>query len=71
MKSRWKIVVVLGVLIGFLWIFDAAADYYFFYSDATFWELLVFDVPVHELYIRFFVAGTIVACGGYMATLIN
>ena len=31
---------------------DAVLDYYFFYSGQTFWGLLIWDLPRHELYIR-------------------
>ncbi len=40
--------VALGLLMGLV---DALLDYWFFY-DGTFWELLITNVPPHEIYIR-------------------
>ena len=50
----------------FVWIADAVLDFHYFY-EGTFWDLLIFDIPPHELYIRslilliFTVFGTITA----------
>ncbi len=41
---------ILGVVM-LLWVGDAGADYLFFY-EGTFWDLLVLDVPSHEVYVR-------------------
>ncbi|MHC4149784.1 MAG: sensor histidine kinase [Planctomycetota bacterium] len=51
MKSRYGIILV-SIFFGLLvWVIDAGFDYYIFY-EAGFWDLLILDVPAHELYIR-------------------
>ncbi len=45
-------VIVLSVLLGiFVWIIDAVLDAFVFY-EAPFLQLLITDVPAHEIYIR-------------------
>ncbi len=41
--------VVFGLII---WLFDTAMDYFYFYEGISFWKLLLFDIPAHELYMR-------------------
>ena len=54
MKTEHKVIVV-SVMFGLLvWIFDAVMDYLFFYKG-TLLELLITDLPSHELYIRLLV----------------
>ena len=68
MGSRKKYFVIgLSILGGFLiWVLDAVLDYFIFF-EGTFLDLLVFDIPEHELYIRslilviFFIFGLICA----------
>ncbi len=46
---------ILGLAIGFglfIWIIDALLDYIIFYKGESFLDLLIFDMPQHELYIR-------------------
>ncbi len=51
MKVEKKII-ALSISFGlFVWVVDAVLDFYFFY-EGTFWELLIYDVPKHEVYIR-------------------
>ena len=51
MKSKYKII-SLSVLAGIgYWIADAVCDFFFFY-EGTFWDLLIFHVPAHEIYMR-------------------
>jgi PAS domain S-box-containing protein len=51
-------VILAGV---FIWIFDTIMDYFFFYEGNSFWDLLILDIPTHELYIRlsFFIVLTV------------
>lgn len=45
-------VVLSSIALGlFVWIVDAVLDYLIFF-EGGFWELLILDVPRHELYIR-------------------
>lgn len=51
MKIKYKII-KLSVLAGiFYWIADAVFDFFFFY-EGPFLDLLIFDIPAHEIYIR-------------------
>ena len=51
MKTN-RYVIVLSVVFGLLvWIIDSVIDYFVFY-EGTMLELLITDVPLHELYIR-------------------
>ena len=49
------IAVSLGLLVGFV---DTMLDYKYFYKSKGFLNLLIFDIPEHEIYIRF----TILLC---------
>ncbi len=51
MKTEYKVIVLSAVLGLFFWVVDAVLDYFFFY-EGTFLEILISDVPIHELYIR-------------------
>ncbi|MHA1474232.1 MAG: hypothetical protein ACTSPA_00755 [Promethearchaeota archaeon] len=42
-------VIMVGVLI---WIFDSIMGYFFFYKGNSFWDLLILDIPIPQLYIR-------------------
>ncbi len=51
MKTEHK-VLVSGFLMGiFVAVFDALMDFLFFY-EGTFLEILIFNIPPHEFYIR-------------------
>lgn len=48
-----KKVFISALALGcFVWIVDATLDYFFFYSGLSFINLLIIDVPGHEIYIR-------------------
>ena len=69
MKIENKIILLsfgLGVAI---WIADAAMDYFLFYKG-TFTELLITDVPSHEIYIRLVILLCFVAFGFICSRLI-
>lgn len=48
-KRILSLSLILGLLIG---LFDTVLDYLFFYQNGSFLNLLIFDVPEHEIYIR-------------------
>lgn len=49
---REKKIIGLAVFFGFMvWILDSTLDYFFFY-EGTFLQLLILDIPAHELYTR-------------------
>jgi PAS domain S-box-containing protein len=51
MKRRYGIIIV-SVLFGLLvWVIDAGFDFFIFYEEG-FLDLLILDVPSHEIYIR-------------------
>lgn len=51
MKPKYEII-SLSVLAGIgYWIADAVFDFFFFYEE-PFLDLLIFDVPAHEIYLR-------------------
>ncbi len=52
MKIKYKIFVI-SIVFGLLtWILDTCLDFLFFYKGSYF-DLLIFNVPKHELYVRF------------------
>lgn len=54
MKTEIRII-AFSIFFGLLiWIIDAVLDYFIFY-EGTFLDMLIFDVPNHEMYIRFVV----------------
>ena len=66
MKHEHKILLLILLLGIFIWIADALIDFLFFYKG-SFWSLLIYDVPIHETYMRLFsfmcfcIFGTVVA----------
>jgi len=53
LKTNQKIIILFFLLGVFLWLFDAIIDYFFFFSgQGTFSEILIFNPPGHEIYIR-------------------
>ena len=62
-----KKVIALSIAFGlFAWVVDAVLDFYIFY-EGTFWGLLIYDIPKHEVYVRsvilafFIIFGIIIA----------
>ena len=51
MKTELKFVALAGVFGFGMWILDGVIDYIYFH-DMPFWELLIFKIPPHELYMR-------------------
>ena len=58
MRSRSRIYALSIAFTALLWIFDALLDYWFFYKEENLWNLLILNIPKHEIYIRLL----IVAC---------
>ena len=70
MYSR-KNIISISVAFGLLvWIIDAVLDYYVFYED-TFLNLLILNVPHHEIYIRFVIVVTFVIFGFFTSNIIS
>ena len=62
-KFNYKII-ILSVVLGLLvWVIDAIVDVIFFYEGRGFWELLIFDIPPVESYIRFMIMVSFVIFG--------
>ncbi|MBW1862133.1 MAG: PAS domain-containing protein [Deltaproteobacteria bacterium] len=58
-----KKVIAISIAFGLLfWVVDAVLDFYFFY-EGTFWELFIYDVPKHEVYIRLLVLACFIIFG--------
>jgi hypothetical protein len=56
-------VILIAFLFGVLiWIADAFLDYVIFYEN-TFWNLLILEVPPHEIYIRLVILLSFLAFG--------
>lgn len=70
MKIERKIIAI-SVMFGLLaWIADSVLDYLLFYEE-TFLELLITDVPSHELYIRSFVIACFLIFGIIVSRIIT
>ncbi|MBW8041648.1 MAG: hypothetical protein FVQ85_16855 [Planctomycetes bacterium] len=66
MKTKY-VVIGLSVVFGLaVWVIDAALDSFFFY-EGTFWELLIADIPKHEIYIRLIILAFFIVFGILMA----
>ncbi|MBW1797679.1 MAG: PAS domain-containing protein, partial [Deltaproteobacteria bacterium] len=64
-----KKVIALSIAFGlFIWVVDAVLDFYFFY-EGTFWELLIYDVPKHEVYIRLVILASFIIFGIIVASI--
>jgi PAS domain S-box-containing protein len=63
-------IILISFIIGLLiWVLDTTLDYFFFYSkDYSFLQLLVLDIPNHELYIRSLIL-IILVLFGYLVSL--
>ncbi|MFQ5869002.1 MAG: PAS domain S-box protein, partial [Candidatus Zixiibacteriota bacterium] len=68
MRTEHK-VIVLSILLGLLlWVADAALDCFIFYQG-TFWGLLIYEIPPHEIYVRTLVLGCCVIFGVVISTV--
>ena len=71
MKTEHKVLLIsimLGFLAGFI---DTIFDYFIFYQGQSFLELLVTDVPQHEIYLRFLILVCFVVFGFICAKIIS
>jgi len=56
-------VLLVALMFGVMaWVADAVLDYAIFY-EGSFWNLLIMDVPHHEIYIRFFILTSFIIFG--------
>ncbi len=70
-KRKYRII-ALGVALGLAaWVIDAAFDYFVFYKPMGWWDLLCFNMPPHETYIRSIILGLFVAFGFYINRYID
>ena len=71
MKTAHKVFLVsilLGILLGFV---DTLFDYFVFYQDRPLLELMVTDVPRHEIYVRFLLLVCFIVFGFICAKIIS
>ena len=69
MKTENRIIVASTLLGLLVWVIDALLDHYIFY-EGTFLDLLIFDIPNHEIYIRFVILFTFVIFGIIISKII-
>ncbi len=70
MRSR-HLIIIVSVLFGLLvWVIDAVFDFFIFY-EGGFWDLLIFDVPAHEMYIRTAFLVCFVAFGLFVSFIVE
>lgn len=64
-----KKVIALSIAFGlFVCVVDAVLDFYFFY-EGTFWDLLIYNVPKHEVYIRSVILASFTIFGIIIASI--
>ena len=64
-------VLLIAFMIGVaVWIADAILDYFIFY-EGTFWNLLIFDVPQHEIYIRLVILTSFMIFGSIISKILK
>ncbi|UCE65421.1 MAG: PAS domain S-box protein [Candidatus Zixiibacteriota bacterium] len=64
-------IISLSVLFGFLaYILDVVLEYYTFHEEG-FWNLLIFNVPPHELFMRFLIVTVFVMFGIFVSGLFS
>jgi PAS domain S-box-containing protein len=70
MKSTPAKIIGLSLIFGLsIWIIDTALDSIFFY-EGSFWELLIFGPPAHEIYIRLLVLACFLSFGIITSSLV-
>ena len=52
MRAQHKVIVLSMVLGVVAWVADAVLDFLVFYKPVSFWDVLILDVPAHEVYGR-------------------
>ena len=70
MKVEKKIIVLSFAFGLLIWVVDAVFDSYFFY-DGTIWELIIYDVPKHEVYIRLVILASFTIFGIIIAGIMD
>jgi PAS domain S-box-containing protein len=71
LKARLKIILYYGLAGLFVWFVDEVIDYFVYYREyATFLDLLIFDIPPQELYIRTILMAAFLAFGVFSSKYI-
>ena len=71
MKLRTRVIAV-SVLLGlFAGTIDTIVDYIFFYEGETFLDLMIFDVPKREIYIRLMILLSFIIFGLVVGSIIS
>jgi PAS domain S-box-containing protein len=68
MKINLKLIAIASAFGLGVWIIDALLDYYLFY-EGSFWDLLILDVPSHEIYIRTLILLSFIGFGVVISTI--
>lgn len=68
MKTKYKIILVSAVFGLGAWVIESVLDYLFYY-EGTFSDLLILDVPNHEIYIRTIILTSYVVFGMIISRL--
>lgn len=69
-KNATSFILFIALILGLsIWIADAALDYFVFYEDG-FLDLLLFNPPRHEIYIRFLILLCFLGFGGVVAAFV-
>jgi PAS domain S-box-containing protein len=71
LKRKYKIIYICTSLGLAAWIADNIFDYYIFYSPQNFWDLMFFNVPPHETFIRTIILALFIAFGFYINSYID
>ncbi|MFP4026178.1 MAG: PAS domain-containing protein [Candidatus Brocadiia bacterium] len=70
MKMRHKVLILILAAVPLLWVVDAALDFFWFY-DRTFSELLLTNVPAHEIFVRALESGIVLLFGFIIVKLVG
>ena len=71
MARKYKYVFVSTIFGLIVWVIDTIADYLFFYQGNTFGGLLLFNIPKHELYIRFLILVAFIIFGAIINKVVR
>jgi PAS domain S-box-containing protein len=67
MKTRHKVIGLTVLLCVLAWVIDGLLDFWIFYADRPFIDMLVLDVPGHEVYVRIVWMALVLAAGSVLA----
>ncbi len=69
MKFNTNTIALSLLFAGFIWIADTTIDYLYYY-DKAYWDLLIFDIPGHDLIIRIVFFLTFLIYGLILSTVV-